>query len=254
MAQTPCRAPPLPPPRHAGEGGVPAASGLPGRGRVEGRQPSDIGRANRRPPSTLPPLCTQGVRPGSTELHFMVTKTTMPPSRNCQQRLCARVFGPIFAEPTEPRLLRDIDLDLSLTRKSGVPMPACPSAGLPAFGKCPASGRVCGVLADHPLGCCHCYFSHIPRSLASREDQALHIAWGPVHPTCRIRREGNGKRRHEAPILELEFSGWQLESFSYEVPLFITGLSPVSVHLQFRVLLLPIIPEGDARPLTNRRD
>lgn len=36
------------------------------------------------PPNTLSPLCTQGVRPGSTELHFMVTKTTMPPSRNRQ--------------------------------------------------------------------------------------------------------------------------------------------------------------------------
>lgn len=76
------------------------------------------------PPSALSPLCTQGVRPDSTELHFMVTKTTMPPSRNCQQHGCAQGFVPIFAEPEGLGRLYDIDLDSSLTRESRAPRPA----------------------------------------------------------------------------------------------------------------------------------
>ena len=111
--------------------------------------PRILAEQTHGPPSTLSPLCTQGVRPGSMELHFMVTKTTMPPSRNCQQCLCAQVFGPIFAEPEEPRLLCDIDLESSRTRKSGVPPgPSCRSAV--ALGKGPALGRMWGVLENQP--------------------------------------------------------------------------------------------------------
>lgn len=66
----------------------------------------------------------------------MRTKTTMPPSRNCQQHRHAQVVGPIFAEPEEPHLLSDIDLDPPLTRKSGGCRPACSwGCGL---------GEVCG--------------------------------------------------------------------------------------------------------------
>lgn len=116
-------------PRHAGEGRVCLLlAACPGGGGWGAGSPRILAEQTHGPLSTLSPLCTQGVRPGSTELHFMVTKITMPPSRNCQQRLCAQVFGPIFAEPEEPRLLCDIDLDSSLTRNSGVPMPACPSS------------------------------------------------------------------------------------------------------------------------------
>ena len=69
------------------------------------------------------PLCTQGVRPASAELHFRVTKTTMPPARNCQQHHCAQGFVPIFAEPEGPGRLYDIDLDAPLTSKRRVPGP-----------------------------------------------------------------------------------------------------------------------------------
>lgn len=117
------------PPVYAGDGHVcltpPAIPLVAGGWRACCR--SILAEQTHRPPSTLSPLCTQGVRPGSTELHFMVTKTTMLPSRNCQQHHHAQVFGPIFAELEEPRLLRDIDLDSSLSRKSGMPRPAFPS-------------------------------------------------------------------------------------------------------------------------------
>lgn len=144
----------------AGEGGVcltlPAVPGQQG-GWGAGRL-SMLAEQTHGPPSTLSPLCTQGVRPDSTELHFMVTKTTMPPSRNCQQHRCAQVFGPIFAELEEPRLLCDIDLDSSsLTRKGAAPRPACPCAA--ACRKCMTSDSV-GSWKTNAVGCRR---DHLPR-------------------------------------------------------------------------------------------
>lgn len=105
------------------------------------------------PPSTLAPLCTQGVRPDSPGLHFMVTKTTKRPSRNCQQHGRTRVFGSIFAESDKPYPLWHIDLDPPLTRKSGGPSPACLPAW--AFSESVAFSRKLGArgFGDSALLC-----------------------------------------------------------------------------------------------------
>lgn len=97
------------------------------RGWRAGR-PHLLAEQTPRPLSALSPLCTQGVRPGSAELHFRVTKTTMSPSRNCQQHHCAQGFVPIFAELEGPGRLYDIDLDVPLTSKR-VPGPVGSSLG-----------------------------------------------------------------------------------------------------------------------------
>ena len=89
---------------------------------LEGRRLRVLAEQTPGPPSALSPLCTQGVWPGSVELHFMVTKTTMPPSRNCQQRRHTQVFVSIFVEPEGPGRLCKVDLDSSLARKIAVPL------------------------------------------------------------------------------------------------------------------------------------
>lgn len=126
-------------------------------------RPHVLAEQTQGPPSTLAPLCTQGVRPDSPGLHFMVTKTTKTPSRNCQQHGCTRVFGSIFAESDKPYPLWHIDLDPPLTRKSGGPSPACSPArglqrvwGLQREAGGPRVWRLSPALLPGCL-CCHCY-------------------------------------------------------------------------------------------------
>ena len=105
---------------------------------LEGRRLRVLAEQTPGPPSALSPLCTQGVWPGSVELHFMVTKTTMPPSRNCQQRRHTQVFVSIFVEPEGPGRLCKVDLDSSLARKIAVPLITM------------AQGRTFGILENQP--------------------------------------------------------------------------------------------------------
>ena len=108
---------------HGTEGSVSGPPAVPGRGWRAGRLRL-LAEQTPRPLSALSPLCTQGVRPGPAELHFRATKTTMPPSRNCQQHHRAPGFVSIFAEPEGPGRLYDIDLDAPLTSKRRVSGPA----------------------------------------------------------------------------------------------------------------------------------
>lgn len=218
----------------------------PGSGKVGGpARQSILAEQTHGPPSTLSPLCTEGVRPSSTELHFMVTKITMPLSRNCQQHCHAQVFGPIFAEPGEPRLLRDIDLDSSLTRKSR--MPRSSRSSTVALGMCDIR-QMCGVLENQLAWLSSLFFPYTWESGWGEESGISRLLMKMPKIPCKchlqdLQRGELGRRSTQFTSLSLFSGSGDCKGFLHDkVFFFMTRLNPTNakhVPLQIRVLLLP---------------